>query len=130
MVRLPHPILTNTQLDILCNIRYKGFNTIKLPIVFETKLGEEGLHEALENLCHRAEHSVDEGYNYIILTDRAVDEAHAAIPSLLAVSAVHHYLISVGKRVQTALIVESGEIREVMHAALLLGYGASALCRT
>ena len=128
MVRLPHPILTNTQLDILCNIRYKGFNTIKLPIVFETKLGEEGLHEALENLCHEAEHSVDEGYNYIILTDRAVDEAHAAIPSLLAVSAVHHYLISVGKRVQTALIVESGEIREVMHAALLLGYGASALC--
>ena len=128
MVRLPHPILTNTQLDILCNIRYKGFNTIKLPIVFEVSKGEEGLHEALENLCHEAEHSVDEGYNYIILTDRAVDEEHAAIPSLLAVSAVHHYLISVGKRVQTALIVESGEIREVMHAALLLGYGASALC--
>ncbi len=128
MVRLPHPILTNTQLDILCNIRYKGFNTIKLPIVFEVSKGEEGLHEALENLCHEAEHSVDDGYNYIILTDRSVDDEHAAIPSLLAVSAVHHYLISVGKRVQTALIVESGEIREVMHAALLLGYGASALC--
>ena len=61
-------------------------------------------------------------------TDRAVDETHAAIPSLLAVSAVHHYLISIGKRVQTALIVESGEIRETMHAALLLGYGASAIC--
>ena len=66
--------------------------------------------------------------NYIILSDRDLDDTHAAIPSLLAVSAVHHYLISVGKRVQTALIVESGEIREVMHAALLLGYGASALC--
>jgi len=128
MVRLPHPILNNTQLDILCNIRYKGFNTVKLPILFECAKGEDGLRDALENLCKEAEHSVDEGYNYIILSDRDVDKQHAAIPSLLAVSAVHHYLISVGKRVQTALIVESGEIRETMHAALLLGYGASALC--
>ena len=128
MVRLPHPILTNTQLDILCNIRYKGFNTVKLPIIFECSKGEDGLREALDELCKQAERSVDDGYNYIILSDRDIDAGHAAIPSLLAVSAVHHYLISVGKRVQTALIVESGEIREVMHAALLLGYGASALC--
>ena len=128
MVRLPHPILNNTQLDILCNIRYKGFNTIKLPMLFEGTKGADGLREAIDALCHKAEKSVDEGYNYIILTDREVDETHVAIPSLLAVSAVHHYLISVGKRVQTALIVESGEIRETMHAALLLGYGASALC--
>ena len=128
MVRLPQPVLTNTQLDILCNIRYKGFNTRKLPILFEMTQGESGLRQALEDLCKKAEESVDEGVNYIILSDRDIDEHHAAIPSLLAVSAVHHYLISVGKRVQTALIVESGEIREVMHAALLLGYGASALC--
>ena len=128
MVRLPHPILTNTQLDILCNSRYKGFNTVKLPIIFECSKGEDGLREALDELCKQAERSVDDGYNYIILSDRDIDADHAAIPSLLAVSAVHHYLISVGKRVQTALIVESGEIREVMHAALLLGYGASALC--
>lgn len=128
MVRLPQPVLTNTQLDILCNIRYKGFNTKKLPILFDIEKGEEGLREALDKLCQDAEASVDEGVNYIILSDRDLDETHAAIPSLLAVSAVHHYLISVGKRVQTALIVESGEIREVMHAALLLGYGASALC--
>ena len=128
MVRLPHPILNNTQLDILCNIRYKGFNTVKLPILFECSKGEDGLRDALDALCKEAERSVDAGYNYIILTDRDIDRDHAAIPSLLAVSAVHHYLISVGKRVQTALIVESGEIRETMHAALLLGYGASALC--
>ncbi|MBR6192134.1 MAG: glutamate synthase large subunit, partial [Prevotella sp.] len=128
MVRLPQPVLTNTQLDILCNIRYKGFKTQKLRILFEMEQGEEGLRKALDNLCHEAEKSVDEGVNYIILSDRDIDEKHAAIPSLLAVSAVHHYLISVGKRVQTALIVESGEIRETMHAALLLGYGASALC--
>ncbi len=128
MVRLPQPVLTNTQLDILCNIRYKGFKTVKLPILFEIEKGEAGLQAALENLCKKAEESVDSGVNYIILSDRDIDETHAAIPSLLAVSAVHHYLISVQKRVQTALIVESGEIREVMHAALLLGYGASALC--
>ena len=128
MVRLPQPVLTNTQLDILCNIRYKGFNTKKLPILFDMEKGEEGLRQALDKLCQDAEASVDEGVNYIILSDRDIDDKHAAIPSLLAVSAVHHYLISVGKRVQTALIVESGEIREVMHAALLLGYGASAIC--
>ena len=127
MVRLNHPILNNAQLDILCNIRYKGFKTVKLPLLFEVAKGCQGLQEALATLCKQAEESVNEGVNYIVLSDRDVDATHAAIPSLLAVSAVHHHLISVGKRVQTALIVESGEIREVMHAALLLGFGASAL---
>ena len=137
MVRLPQPVLTNTQLDILCNIRYKGFNTKKLAMVTSPGPSEGGerLRNALDKLCKDAEASVDEGVNYIILTDKVEitpplegQEGGFYIPSLLAVSAVHHYLISVGKRVQTALIVESGEIREVMHAALLLGYGASALC--
>ena len=150
MVRLPHPILTNTQLDILCNIRYKGFNTIKLSLAHPQPLSKggepdqagENLRFALDKLCKDAEKAVDDGYNYIILTDK-IDDVELStplphregqgggsffIPSLLAVSAVHHYLISVGKRVQTALIVESGEIRETMHVALLLGYGASALC--
>ena len=148
MVRLPQPVLTNTQLDILCNIRYKGFKTKKLPMTFRptsqplparegsdyTQAGED-LRVALDKLCKDAEKAVDDGYNYIILTDKVTESPSlgeglgwAFIPSLLAVSAVHHYLISVGKRVQTALIVESGEIRETMHAALLLGYGASALC--
>jgi len=148
MVRLPQPVLTNTQLDILCNIRYKGFRTKKLSMVVAPPSVPEGatidnaaeaLRVALDKLCKDAEASVDEGVNYIILTDKTIDAPSGAvegaagetwffIPSLLAVSAVHHYLISVGKRVQTALIVESGEIREVMHAALLLGYGASAIC--
>ena len=157
MVRLPQPVLTNTQLDILCNIRYKGFKTKKLgmtwthPLPLPVREGSdytqagEALGMALDKLCKDAEQAVDDGYNYIILTDK-IDDAElstslphregpgeglqgwAFIPSLLAVSAVHHYLISMGKRVQTALIVESGEIREVMHAALLLGYGASAIC--
>ncbi len=127
MVRLNHPILNNAQLDILCNIRYKGFHTVKLPMIFEASQGRAGMQQALSDLCKQAEDSVTEGVNYIVLTDREVSETYAAIPALLAVSAVHHHLISVGKRVQTALIVESGEIREVMYAALLLGFGASAL---
>ena len=128
MVRLPQPVLTNRELDLLCNIGYKGFKTKKLSMRFVIEKGEEGLRKALEELCNEAERSVDEGVNYLILTDRETDTTHAAIPSLLATSAIHHHLINRGKRVQTALIVESGEIREVMHAALLLGYGASAIC--
>ncbi|MDR0430387.1 MAG: glutamate synthase large subunit [Tannerellaceae bacterium] len=127
MVRLNHPILTNTQLDLLCNIRYKGFKSIKLPMLFEVAKGCSGMRLAIEELCKRAEQSVNDGVNYIILSDKGVNETHAPIPSLLAVSAVHHHLISVQKRVQTALVVETGEMREVMHAALLLGYGASAI---
>lgn len=127
MVRLQCPILTNTQLDILCNIRYKGFKTVKLPMLFDASQGEAGLREALERLCKEAARAVSEGANYLVLTDRNVDASMAVIPSVLAVSAVHHYLISVKKRVQTALVVETGEMREVMHAALLLGFGASAV---
>lgn len=127
MVRLQCPILTNTQLDILCNIRYKGFKTVKLPMLFDASQGETGLREALARLCKEAAHAVSEGANYLVLTDRNVDASMAVIPSVLAVSAVHHYLISVKKRVQTALVVETGEMREVMHAALLLGFGASAV---
>ena len=146
MVRLPQPVLTNTQLDILCNIRYKGFRSIKLPMACPLPISSlskepdyekagENLRTALDRLCKDAEKAVDEGFNYIILTDKIEPSSQEGtldkqffIPSLLAVSAVHHHLIGVGKRVQTALIVESGEIREVMHAALLLGYGASAIC--
>ena len=127
MVRLQCPILTNTQLDILCNIRYKGFKTVKLPMLFDASQGEAGLREALDRLCQEAARAVSEGANYLVLTDRNVDASMAVIPSVLAVSAVHHYLISVKKRVQTALVVETGEMREVMHAALLLGFGASAV---
>ncbi len=127
MVRLNHPILTNTQLDLLCNIRYKGFKAVKLPMLFDLEKGREGLKTALDELCRQAEQSVTDGVNYIILSDKSVDEKRVPIPSLLAVSAVHHHLISVQKRVQTALVVETGEMREVMHAALLLGYGASAI---
>jgi glutamate synthase (NADPH/NADH) large chain len=127
MVLLKRPILTNRELDLLCNLRYKGFNTRKLPMTFAVSDGYKGLEEGLRLLCEEAEKAVDQGCNYIVLSDRGVDKDHAPIPSLLATSAVHHHLIDCRKRVQTALIVETADAREVMHFALLSGYGASAV---
>lgn len=127
MVELKRPVLSNRELDILCNLRYKGFVTRKLPMSFDTALGAEGMRRAIDALCREAERAVDEGCNYIILSDRDVAADRAPIPSLLATSAVHHHLIQCKKRVQTALIVETAEAREVMHFALLSGYGASAV---
>ena len=127
MVELNRPILTNAELDILCNLRYKGFNTRKVKMTFAVADGADGLRKGIENLCIEAEKAVDEGCNYIVLSDRDVDAGHAPIPSLLATSAVHHHLIERKKRVQTALIIETADAREVMHFALLSGYGASAI---
>lgn len=122
MIRLNQPVITNTQLETLCSLGYKGFSSQKVSTTFTGNL-----EYALESLCHRCEKCVDEGVNYIILSDRGVDETHTAIPALLAMSAVHHHLIAAGKRVQTALIAESGEVLDTMHVALLLGYGASGV---
>ena len=107
MVKLSEPIITNQQLDLLCNLRYKGFRTLTLPMLFSVKEGAKGMEKALEELCHQAEKAIDEDYNYIVLTDRGVSSEMAAIPSLLAVSAVHNYLIASHKRTKIALIVES-----------------------
>lgn len=127
MVELKRPILTNRELDLLCNLRYKGFNTRKIAMTFKVADGESGLREGIDRVCREAETAVDEGCNYIVLTDRGVTAEDAPIPSLLATSAVHHHLIKMQKRVQTALIIETAEVREVMHFALLSGYGASAV---
>lgn len=127
MVELERPIITNTELDILCNLRYKGFNTRKIAMTFKVSEGAEGLRAGIERLCAESEKAVDEGCNYIVLSDRGVDAENAPIPSLLATSAVHHHLIDRKKRVQTALIIETADAREVMHFALLSGYGASAV---
>lgn len=127
MVLLRRPIITNHELDILCNLQYKGFNTRKLAMTFKVSEGAEGMTKAIDRLCAEAEAAVDEGCNYIILSDRGVDAENAAIPSLLATSAVHHHLIDCKKRLQTALVIETADAREVMHFALLTGYGASAI---
>lgn len=127
MVLLRRPIITNRELDLLCNLRYKGFNTRKLRMTFPVSDGSDGLAAGIERLCREAEQAVDDGCNYVILSDRGVDAENAPIPALLATSAVHHHLIHRKKRMQTALIVETASAREVMHFALLVGYGASAV---
>ena len=127
MVKLKSPVLTNIQFDIIKNLRYKGFYTISLPMLFDPSMGSDGLEKALEDLCVSVEKAVDDGKNYIILTDRGVNASHAPIPSLLAVSAVHLYLLEKRKRMQIDIVVESAEPREVMHFALLFGFGANAI---
>jgi len=127
MVKLKSPVLTNTQFDILSNLQYKGFYTISLPMLFNPKTGAAGLEKAIQELCLSVEKAVDDGKNYIVLSDRGVDATHAPIPSLLAVSAVHLYLVQKRKRMQIDIVVESAEPREVMHFALLFGFGANAV---
>lgn len=127
MVKLKSPVLTNTQFDILSNLKYKGFSTISLHMHFDPRKGAAGLEKAIKELCLAVEKAVDDGKNYIVLSDRGVDATHAPIPSLLAVSAVHLYLVQKRKRMQIDIVVESAEPREVMHFALLFGFGANAV---
>ncbi len=127
VVRLKHPIITNRELDLLKNLTYKGFTAEVIPMVFAVSEGASGLEKALDGICLRAEKAVRDGRSYVILSDRYVDAEHAAIPSVLAVSALHQCLVHNKKRLQTDIIVETGEPREVMHFALLFGYGASAV---
>ena len=100
---------------------------ITLPALFRAEDGEKGLKHALDDLSNRASHAVNSGYTLLIIQDRGVDATYAPIPSLLAMAAVHNRLVREQKRTQVALIIESGEPREVMHFALLIGYGASAI---
>jgi len=127
VVKLKSPVITNREFDILNNIRYKRFSSVELPMLFPLAGGAAGLEKAVNNLCLKAEEAVENGHNYLILTDRGVNEKMVAIPSLLAVSAVHHHLIECRKRMQIDIVVESAEPREVMHFALLFGYGASVI---
>jgi len=127
MVRFRNPVISNTYFKVVKNLRYKGFSNVNLLLHFDADKGAEGLQSAVEQLCIDAEKAVDEGKNYIILSDRDIDENNAPIPSLLAVSAVHHHLIKKRKRMQIDIVVESAEPREVMHFALLFGYGASII---
>ncbi|GHV62285.1 glutamate synthase [Bacteroidia bacterium] len=127
MVKLRSPVVKNEELDILKHLAYKGFRTVSIPILFEVQQAATSLEQALQSICQQAEKAVDAGYSYIILSDRDTSREKAAIPSLLALSAVHHHLIERRKRMQTAIIVETAEAREVMHFALLFGFGASGV---
>lgn len=127
VVELSSPIISNVDLDNLKNLSYKGFKTRTLDITYPITEGSEGLEKAISKLSEDVEKSVDDGFNYIILSDKNINEKLAPIPSLIAVSAVHQHLIKCHKRSQTAIIVESGEVMGVMEVALLIGYGASAV---
>lgn len=127
VVMMPSPIVSDSELDRLRHLQYKGFRTLTVPMVYEAAGGVTALETALDRLCAQAEDAVDNAFNYMVLSDRNVGPNHAPIPSLLALSAVHHHLVSRRKRSQIAIIVESGEVCEVMHVALLMGYGASAV---
>ena len=126
-IRLETPILSNEQFAKLRHIRRPGFKAITIPILFPAAEGEKGLREAIDLMCEAADRVIDKGHNLIILSDRGIDKDNAAIPALLAVSALHHHLIRKGTRTKVSLLLESGEPREVHHFALLLGYGVSAV---
>jgi glutamate synthase domain-containing protein 2/glutamate synthase domain-containing protein 3 len=126
-LRLPHPILTNRDLEKLRRVSSGDLLAITLPALFRAEEGEAGLERALDELCRRASLAVTSGYTLLIISDRGVDKNYAPIPSLLALAAVHNLLVREETRTGVALIVESGEPREVMHFALLIGYGASAV---
>lgn len=127
LLKLPHPILTDWDLERIRAISHGDLRAITLTTLFPAKGGAAALEAALEELCRRAESAVESGYTILILSDRGVDSRNAPIPSLLAVSAVHHHLIRAGLRMHTGLVVESGEPREVHHFCLLIGYGANAV---
>src|SRR5204863_3660970 len=127
MLKLAHPLLTNRELEKLRRVSNRDLLATTLPALFRASDGEAGLKRALDELCQRASLAVKAGYSLLILSDRGVDKDYAPIPCLLALAAVHNLLVREETRTQVALITESGEPRQIMHFALLSGYGASAI---
>jgi glutamate synthase (NADPH) large chain len=127
MVQFKNPIFTNLDIDKLRTWEDEDFKAGTLDITWPLAEGSQGLQRALKKLWHKAEALVDRDYGFIILSDRKADTENVPIPSLLACASVHHHLVRVKKRTETALVMETAEAREVMHFALLFGYGASAI---
>jgi glutamate synthase (ferredoxin) len=126
-IAIKYPIIDNDQLAKLRHVYDPGFRAIRLSMLFDPTRDGPGLERALEELKRRAADAVDAGYTILILSDRDADRMRAPIPSLLATAGVHHHLVRHGTRTRCALVVESGDAREVHHCALLLGYGAGAV---
>ena len=121
------PILTNQELASIKALDCRRMKSVTLPILFDPTKGAEGLRDALNDLCEKAEDAARTDQNVLILSDRGVDENHAPIPALLAVAAVHNHLINKVLRTEIGLILESGEPREVHHFCTLIGYGVTAI---
>ncbi len=126
-LRVPGPILSNQEVATIESIDEGVFERIRLSTCYQADAGTAELRSALDALCSAAGEAVDEGYNIVILNDRGCDAEHVAIPSLLALSAVHQHLVALGTRMQCGIIVESAEVRETHDVALLIGYGATAV---
>lgn len=124
VIKIRNPILTNTDLMKIKNMNVEGFKVQTIPIIYYKNTS---LEKAIDHMFVEADRAYRDGANMLILSDRGVDENHVAIPSLLAVSALEHYLVRTKKRTALAMILESAEPREVHHFATLLGYGASAI---
>ncbi|MGH4051218.1 MAG: glutamate synthase large subunit [Clostridium sp.] len=126
-IEINRPILTNLELAKIKSLKDNAFKTTTIPITFKADTGIEGFKDAIDKLCARASARIKEGYNIIVLSDKSVDSYDAAIPSLLALSAVQQHLTREKTRTSVSIIVETGEARETMHFALLIGYGATGV---
>jgi glutamate synthase domain-containing protein 2/glutamate synthase domain-containing protein 1/glutamate synthase domain-containing protein 3 len=127
LIKLQHPILANEDLRRINNLNIDGFRSKKLTLGFGAEGSEQELEMAIDRLCEQSLLAIQQGYSIIILSDQDLPEDLIPIPALIAVSAVNRYLANRGHRTNSGLIVETGEAREVMHMALLLGYGATAI---
>ncbi len=127
MVRLDNPLIDNEALARLREINLDGFKSITLDALFPSNQNGEGLESAFEQICKNADSAITDGCNIIILSDRGINHDLAAIPTLLLMGGIHHYLVSKGTRTRVSIILETGEAREVHHFSTLIGYGADAI---
>jgi len=126
-LEMPHPVLSTLDLETIRHLTQRQFPTATISMVFHRDSGAEGLREGVARICRLASESIDAGSSVLVLSDRHIDAAHVPIPSLLATAAVHQHLVREGNRTAAGLVVETGEVREVHHLALLIGYGAEAV---
>jgi glutamate synthase domain-containing protein 2/glutamate synthase domain-containing protein 1/glutamate synthase domain-containing protein 3 len=126
-LELDQPILLNRELETLRHISHEVFSSRTLDITWPIAEGSAGMERALQHVCEQSHEAIEQGVNIIILSDRLLGPRRAPIPSLLAVSSVHHHLVREGTRLRAGIVLESGEPREVHHFATLIGYGASAI---
>ena len=126
-LRLSSPLMTDSQLAQLRQLDTEGLRALTLSILYDAEQGEEGMRSAMDRVCRQLDEGFEKGYNIFILSDRGVDEQHAAIPSLLAVSGVQAHTLRRGIRTQMSIVLESGEPTAVHHFAALIGYGATAI---
>ncbi len=124
---LPHPIITNKELEKIRHCKQKGLKAATCPILFKAASGPSALEPSLEKLFKKADAAIEKGYSILILSDRGVNKRNAPIPSLLACAGLHHHLIRKGTRTKVSLVIETGEAREMHHLAVLIGYGANAV---